>query len=348
MRPAAWLWKHCKKTPLYDLLACTIARMEASNSVCKAAALLMLGITISLPACAQLQAGGNSGRPVMSAPASLETSAVSKLSFEVASVRPSTQEFVLKGMDFLNPAGSEAPPLGGLFSWNVTLPWLINFAYDLRSGQERHGAREALPKWAQDNWYTIEARAEGNPTRDDVRQMVRSLLEERFQFAAHVEKRKGQVYALVVAKLGVGLKPHPQGAPCTLSTLNANKYYHVSPSYDAVPAHCGIFGRELSHNGERRFEMFDVTMQQIADWLGLGGLALPLSVSDQTGLTGRYDVVLDFGPDGMATNAGSSDDEIGLPPLTEALEKQLGLKLIKQNAQVDVLAIDHIEKLSEN
>jgi uncharacterized protein (TIGR03435 family) len=348
MRPAAWLWKYRKRIPLYDPLACTIARLEASNSVCKAAALMTLGIAITLPACAQLQAGGNNGRAVVSAPATLETSAASKLTFDVASVRPSTQEFVLKVMDFLNPAGVEAPPQGGLFSWNVTLPWLINFAYDLRSGQERRGAREALPKWAQDDWYTIEARAEGNPTRDDVRQMVRSLLEERFQFAAHVEKRKGQVYALVVAKLGVGLKPHPQGAPCTLSTLKANKYPHISPSYDAVPAHCGIFGRELSHNGERRFEMFDVTMQQTADWLGLGGLALPLSVTDQTGLTGRYDAVLDFGPDAMPTNAGSSDDEIGLPPLTEALEKQLGLKLVKQNAQVDVLAIDHIEKLSEN
>jgi uncharacterized protein (TIGR03435 family) len=288
---------------------------------------------------------GNDGQNTASVPARPEKSATGKLTFDAASVRPSAQEFDLKGMDFLNPAGDEAPPQGGLFSWKVTLPWLINFAYDLRSSQERRGAREALPKWAHDDWYTIEARAEGNPTRAEVRQMVRSLLEERFQFAAHFEKREGQVYALVVAKPSPGIKSHPEGAPCTLSSLTVNKYPHISPSYDAVPAHCGIFNRELSHSGERRLEMLDVTMQQIADTLGLGQA---LSVLDNTGLTGRYDAVFDYGPDQAPPSAGSSDDEIGLSPLPLALEKQLGLKLVKQNALVDVFVIDHIAPLSEN
>ncbi len=227
----------------------------------------------------------------------------------------------------------------------MSLPWLINFAYDLRSSQVRRGAREALPKWAQDEWYTIDARAEGNPSRDDVRQMVRSLLEDRFQLAAHVGKREGQVYALVVAKPRLGLKPHPEGAPCTLPSLKSDKYPHTNPSYDAAPAHCGIFNRKLSHSGERRFKMLNVTMQQIVDSLGL---ALPLPVVDKTGLAGHYDAVLDFGPDGVPQNADSTPDEIGLLPLPGALEKQLGLKLVKQNAQVDNFVIDHIGELTEN
>ncbi|MGB6690231.1 MAG: TIGR03435 family protein [Terracidiphilus sp.] len=314
----------------------------------RTAALLTLAIAVAHPACSQLQAGGTSGQAVASAPANPESVTTNKLAFDAASIRPSEQKFALKGMNFLNPVGDEAPPQGGLFSWNVSLPWLINFAYHLRSGQERRGARETLPKWAQDEWYTIEARAEGNPTRDDVRQMVRSLLEDRFQFAAHFEKRQGQVYALVVDKSGLRLKPHPEGAPCTLSTLKVDKYPQTYPSYDAVPARCGISNRELSHSGERRFEMLDVTMQQIADSLGLGGFALPLPVVDQTGLTGRYDAVLDFGPDGAPPNADPSSDEIGLPPLPAALEKQLGIKLVKQNASVEVLVVDHIGTLSEN
>lgn len=274
------------------------------------------------------------------------TSTGGKIAFDAASVRASTQELPLKGADFLNPAGNAAPPQGGLLSWNVQLPWLINFAYDLRSSQTRRQARETLPKWAQADWYTIEARAEGNPSRDDVRQMVRSLLEERFQFAAHMEKREGQAYALVVAKPGLGLKPHPEGAPCTLSSsqLDENKFPNVNPSYKTVPARCGVFGRELSRGGERRLELLNVTMQQMADALGLG---LPLSVVDETGLAGRYDAVLDFGPDSAEPNADSSE-MIGLPPLPGALEKQVGLKLVKQNAPVDTFVIDHIEKLSEN
>lgn len=304
----------------------------------QATALLTLGIATALPACAQLQPAVDQ--------ASAATGGTGKLTFEAASVRPSTQEPVLKGVDFLNPASNTPPPQGGLFSWNVQLPWLINFAYDLRSSQMRRQARESLPKWAQEDWFAIEARAEGSPSRDDVRQMVRSLLQDRFQLAVHMQKRDGIVYALAVAKPGLGLKPHPEGGPCTLSSsqVDEKKYPNVYPSYKEVPAHCGVFGRELSHSGEHRLEMLNVTMQQIAAALGLG---LPLVVVDTTGLGGHYDAVLDSGPDGVAPNAETSD-EIGLPPTTVALEKQLGLKLAKQNAPIDSLVIDHIEKLSDN
>jgi uncharacterized protein (TIGR03435 family) len=310
----------------------------------KTAALLALGIATALPVCAQLQPAVD--QAAASAAPSPATSGAGKSTFDAASVRPSTQEFSLKGVDFLNPASDAAPPPGGLFSWNMQLTWLINFAYDLRSSQARREARQALPKWAQEGWFTIEARAEGNPSRDDVRQMVRSLLEDRFQLAAHMGKREGQVYALVVARPGFALKPHPEGAPCTLSSsqMDESKFPHVYPSYKAVPAHCGISSRELSHSGERRLEMLNVTMQQIADSLGLG---LPLLVVDKTGLAGRYDVVLDFGSDDVPPNADSSET-IGLLPLPGALEKQVGLKLVKEKAQVDTFVIDHIEKLSEN
>lgn len=306
-------------------------------------ALLTLSIATPLPICSQAQSAVKATS--VSEPHNQSKSEAGKLAFDAASVRPSTQDSELKGVDFLNPASDAAPPPEGLLSWNVQLPWLINFAYDLRSSQMRRTVREALPKWAQDDLFTIEARVGGNPSRNDVRQMVRSLLEDRFQFSAHIGKRERQVYALVVAKPAIGLKPHAEGAPCTLASSqdDEKRYPHLSPSYEAVPAHCGVFGRELSRSGEHRLEMLNVTMQQIAEALGLG---LPLLVIDKTGLTGRYDAVLDSGPEGVPTDGGSSD-EIGLPPTTIAVEKELGLKLVKQSAQVDTLVIDHIEKLSE-
>lgn len=277
---------------------------------------------------------------------SAASSGAPRLAFDAASVRASTQELSIKGADFLNPAGNAAPTQGGLFSWNVQLPWLINFAYDLRSSQTRRQAREALPKWAQESWFAVDARAEGNPSRDDVRQMVLSLLKDRFQFAAHIEKRDGERYALVIVKPGLGLKPHPKDTPCTLSSvqLDPDKFPNVNPPYEVVPARCGVFGRELSHGGEHRLELLNVTMQQIADALGLG---LPLSVVDKTGLEGRYDAVVDFGPDSGEENAGSSET-IGLPPLPGALEAQDGLKLVRQKGPVDTFVIDHIGQLSPN
>ncbi len=311
----------------------------------EAAAFLLLAASASaLSAGAQVAASGNSGQPAASAPGSSVAGGASKLTFDAASIRPSSQKFFLKGYDFLDPVSNAAPPQGGLFSWNVQMVWLIDFAYDLRANPVRAQAWSALPKWAQEGWYTIEARAEGNPTRADVRQMVRSMLEERFQFTGHLEKREGEVYALEVVKQGLGLKPHAEGASCTLSSsqMDENKYPQAYPPYKGVPPRCGVFNRELSHSGERRLEMLDVTMQQIAD-----SLWLPQPVVDRTGLKGRYDAVLDFGPNTVEPNPDPSN-EIGLPLLPVALEKQLGLKLDKQKAQVDVFVIDHIGTLSEN
>jgi uncharacterized protein (TIGR03435 family) len=326
-----------------QVVLCSTRSGSLRHKLYKTVAPFLLVIAAVLPACAQGQAGGNSGPAVASAPATPQARATTRLAFDAASVRPSSRKFETIGGDFLDPTSQEASPKGGLFSWNVQLQLLIDFAYDLRSQQVARGAWEALPKWAHEDWYTIEARAEGNPTRADVRQMVRSLLEDRFQIAAHVEKRDSQVYALVVSKPGLGLTPHPEGAACALSSsqVDDKRYPHAYPPYKTIPARCGMFNRQLSNIGERRFEMLNMTMSQIADSLG---------VVDNTGLKGSYDAVLDFGPpDQVSPNAGSAtSDELGLPPLPVALEKQLGLKLVKQNAKVDVFVIDHIGALSEN
>ncbi len=322
------------------ILKSVLVRYRVEGFLRYAVAFLLLTVSASaLQVCAEAQT--NSVKPPASVPGSRGGSG--KLTFEVVSIRPSTLKFVVKGLDFLDPVSNMAPPQGGLFSWNVQFVWLINFAYDLR-GPIAQNVWAALPKWAQTDWYTIEARADGNPTRTDVRQMVRSMVEERFQFAAHLEKREGEVFALEVAKPSLGLKPHPEGTPCTLSSslMDENKYPHAYPPYRQVPPHCGVFNRELSHVGERRFEMLDVTVQQIAD-----SVHLPLAVVDRTGLEGHFDAVLDYGPSGIPQNPDTSD-EIGLPLLPVALEKQLGLKLVKQKAQVDVFVIDHIGTLSEN
>jgi uncharacterized protein (TIGR03435 family) len=125
------------------------------------------------------------------------------------------------------------------------------------------------------------------------------------------------VLALEVAKPGLGLKPHPEGTPCTLSSslMDEQKYPQAYPPYKGFAPRCGVFNRELSHSGERRLEMLDVTMQQIADSLGM-----QLPVVDRTGLEGRYDAVLDFGPDTMQQNIDPAN-EIGLPLLPVALQK---------------------------
>ena len=70
-------------------------------------------------------------------------------------------------------------------------------------------------------------------------------------------------------------------------------------------------------------------------------------VLDQTAIPGIFDVKLDWARDtslpSAAPNATAPEPADG-PSLTEAVQKQLGLKLEKRKGPVDVLIVDHAEK----
>jgi uncharacterized protein (TIGR03435 family) len=101
-----------------------------------------------------------------------------------------------------------------------------------------------------------------------------------------------------------------------------------------------------------------LTMADLA--IGLGQ-QLRHPVIDKTGLTGRYDFTLEYTPDlsgvpipllppGPASPApigaipGNPVNEPG-PDIASAAEKQLGLKLSRAKAQLDVIVVDHVEKV---
>ena len=68
-----------------------------------------------------------------------------------------------------------------------------------------------------------------------------------------------------------------------------------------------------------------------------------------TGLTGRYDFVLDFTPylpDGEHAMKTDYANTTGI--IIAALQGELGLKLESRKESVDVLVIEHVEKPSEN
>lgn len=72
-------------------------------------------------------------------------------------------------------------------------------------------------------------------------------------------------------------------------------------------------------------------------------LARPVGrpVIDKTGITGNYDIKLSFAPF-EATNSS-------LPSIFTALQEQLGLRLESEKVPIEILVIDHLEKVpSEN
>ena len=60
--------------------------------------------------------------------------------------------------------------------------------------------KSRLPEWVLADRFDIQARASGNPTKGQMRVMMRSLLADRFKLAIHFEAREVPVFALVLAK----------------------------------------------------------------------------------------------------------------------------------------------------
>jgi uncharacterized protein (TIGR03435 family) len=68
-------------------------------------------------------------------------------------------------------------------------------------------------------------------------------------------------------------------------------------------------------------------------------------VTDQTGLTGNYDLELRFAREqGLRAGPDAQNTPDDAPSIFDAVQDQLGLKLEKSKAQVDHIVIDHLEK----
>ena len=94
------------------------------------------------------------------------------------------------------------PPVGGRFTaTNATLKMLINVAYKIRNYELSGG-----PAWLESEHYDVNAKAEGNPTQDQMFLMLQKMLEDRFKLKLHRETKELPVYALLVAKNGPKLK----------------------------------------------------------------------------------------------------------------------------------------------
>jgi uncharacterized protein (TIGR03435 family) len=67
---------------------------------------------------------------------------------------------------------------------------------------------------------------------------------------------------------------------------------------------------------------------------------------DQTGLTGRWDFIIEFIPERPDGAAPATDIEG--PTFIQALREQLGLKLESIKAPLPLLVIDHVERPTDN
>ena len=294
--------------------------------------------------------------PVCSAQSSSQTppstTALHKLQFEVASVRENrsggqaTSNFPLDRGDVYSPTG------GVFLATNQSLVALLIFAYKINISEFRGGLIRRLPGWATADKFDINARAESTePTKDDMRLMLQSLLEDRFKLKVHRETWEMPVFGLYLTrpgKNGPQLKPHDPAVPCSASLQRPSAETPVATMIGLWPPDCGDGTETRSSKYRLREGGRDMTMNAIADWLtGAGESERP--ILDQTGLKGTFDFILEFDPESLGREGISSAprDDSG-PTFTEAMKEQLGLEVKKQKGSISIFVVDDVEYPAAN
>lgn len=268
--------------------------------------------------------------------------------FEVVSIRESRTPGASSSNFPLDPTARYNYDGNLLRAHNIPLLQLLVFAY-AKNMYQIIDLRRQLPSWARDTRFDVEARTEGSPSKDDMRAMVRSLLEDRFQLKLHTETQQTSVLRLEVAhpgKLGPNIRPFSTSEPpCAELPPYGNMTVALTP--DGFPAYCGtMVWIPGTPTGEMRVGGRRLTSKDIA--LGVGAAAdfTQSPVVDATGLTGTYDLLLDYAP--VTSDPSRSADIPNGIPLEIALRKQLGLKFEPGKGPVEVYVIDHVSKPSEN
>jgi uncharacterized protein (TIGR03435 family) len=232
-------------------------------------------------------------------------------------------------------------PGGRFVSTRVPLRNLIRLAYGQDAIVRPMEQILQAPGWIDSDRFTIDAKAASEFVFDtpgvssQAFAMLRTLLEEKFKLVARVEKRELPVYHLTVLRkdgiLGPDMKP---------SSVDCRAVEGAAPD----PA-CQIRG-----GARAGIAVQGRPLGLLVTFLNINQTAVDRLVVDRTGLTGMYDMRLQFippyqfGPGG--TRIPSPDVDTG-PTLETALREQLGLKLEPVRAPTTVVVIEHIERLVE-
>lgn len=258
-------------------------------------------------------------------------------SFETVAVKPSAPGSL--GMLL------SAQPGGRFTAKGVTIKMLIQEAYNVKEPQVL-----SLPSWADSEHYDVEAKPNDalgafldqlppNQRRDRHRQMLQTVLAERFQLSAIHEKKELPVYSLLVADSGTTLQK------------SAFQFPNAPPS--STPKTGDPFAAGgLRFQGPGRLTAKGVGLSTFTDVLSL---LLNRIVLDKTGLRDSYDFSLYWTPEeGQGPAFPGQESPGGVPPnasgpsLLTALQEQLGLRLQSETALIDALLIQKVARPSEN
>lgn len=259
--------------------------------------------------------------------------------FEVASIKPNNSGAA--------DGGIRVQP-GGRFAWtNMTLKQLIATAYGFDQREVIGG-----PGWLGQEHFDVIAKVDAGTSALDATgspgplfAMLRALLEERFELRAHRESADRPIYALVRARPAerAARRLLASNIDCDAVMRDRAQGKPVEPAANGTLP-CAI--RAV----RGRIDASAISTQQLA---GVLARILSRPVVDRTGLSGNFDLTLEFRPEFQAAfNVDPEPFEPAVaadaPSIFTAVEEQLGLKLESTRGPVDVLVIDRAEKPTEN
>src|SRR6202789_1263223 len=235
--------------------------------------------------------------------------------FDVATVKPVDSD--AKSGRYITMQGTNR-----FVEKDYTLKLLIAAAYNLNSKTISGG-----PGWIESDHYDIAAVTPGEvrPNHDEQMSMLRSLLADRFKLTFHREQKVFSIYELQVAKGGPKLKQ-------TVS----------QPEDPAVVGPGVVYPQRIVLPGR------NATMGNFVSLLQRAILDRP--VVDKTGLSGKYDFDLEWAPDEtqFGGDVPPASAAAPSPPLFEAIQQQLGLRLEATKGPVDALVVETAERPAAN
>jgi len=253
--------------------------------------------------------------------------ATAPLAFDAISIHPSHVGTTTDG-DVSIWRTVTSTPGDGYKAENVSLKIVIVDAYNIKPNYISGG-----PDWIDSDAYDINAKvvaADGTAplklTKTQRRQMLQTMLADRFKLVVHNETKDAPIYELDIAKGGPKLHASTPGNDAARGVTGPDGQFH--PGLDNYVGNGVIIeqGYPLSY---------------VADLLTS---MLHRPVVDKTGLTGKYDISLRWTPDNTPVDSPLA----GGPSIFTAAQEQLGLKLTSTHGPVKTLVIDHVERPTPN
>jgi uncharacterized protein (TIGR03435 family) len=260
--------------------------------------------------------------------------------FEVATIKPSAPDEVQNGRITGDEVNLRAFPL----------KMLIYIVWDLDPNDK--GEIVGAPKWLDSDKIDVQAKVatsnltEGPKTGgapmsfDDVKEMLKALLIDRFEMKVHTENQLVDAYDLAAVK--------PKLTP---ADPNSRTNCHSGPGPD------GKDPRATHPILNMLVTCQNVTMEQAGErFPTFAAYYLYYPAVDKTGLKGGWDFTLNWssgdnmpgfnggGGTPSAQNADKASDPNGALSFYDAVSQELGLKLVKVKRSEPVLVIDHIDE----